>query len=107
METSKLLSFTAGILFMPFGKMFQNFQIGVSPGYICNLYDSTNPAIPDRDQNLYETVHAFGIEFPVRFLILNKSKYILEVGFDLVTGVARGRYQLYTVQSMVSYELKS
>lgn len=106
METTKLLSFTAGILFMPFGKRFQNFQIGVSPGYICNLFDTTNPAFPDRDQNLSEDRHSFAIEFPVRFLIINKSKYNLGVGFDLMTGFARNRYQIFTLQSMVTYGLK-
>lgn len=106
METSKLVSFTAGIMLTPFGKRFRNLQIGVSPGYICNLYDSTQPAISDRDQNISETVHAFAIEFPIRFHFINNDRYVLGIGFDLITGIARSRYQIFTLQSMVSYGLK-
>ena len=105
-EVVRPVSVTAGILWTPFGEKFRNFQIGVSPGYVCCRYDYMDVERPVNDQNRIDTHHVFGIEFPVRFHFINNDRHVFGINFDLITVFTGGRYQIFTLQNMLSYGLK-
>ncbi len=98
---SRVVGLGAGVIAVPFGDKFKNFQVGASVISIFSWYVS-DYAI---HTNNYSYNLGGGLEFTARFNVVDNSKWFLGVNFDVLLTFNQG-LRLYTSTAGVRFGLK-
>ena len=98
---SRAVGLGAGVIVVPFGDKFKNFQVGVAGIGIFDWY-VTDYTIQSGENSIYSTG---GIEFTARFNVVDNSKWFLGVNFDVLLAFNSG-LSLYSSTAGIRFGLK-